>query len=329
MAQLTRNAGGVRGRGNDRAAKPRFLSEKEESFSFSYATGVFSEESSAGDTSAKSHKTSNGSTSSKSGKQGDRYNAEIGIQFSGCDYELTFSFNHDESLPVPTNPEQCNPAVQPSDIASDGLPYFAPRIAEYPFSNKIYEATGLASHSLDFNPCGHPPMGIFDGPHYDSHFYTKSATVREKWTCAQPPGAPICTPQVQETASGRAFFNIATIFGTDNALSNMPLKFECDVEAAVPKQGTHCWDFATNPDSVSDWSDPVLIMGSYDADIAFLEPMYPRSFVTGDTNNSYNANVVYEGQTIETLPKEYSIDYIASTGRTTIVLKGTRAACDI
>ena len=53
------------------------------------------------------------------------------------------------------------------------------------------------------------------------------------------------------------------------------------MEAAIPASGIHCWDYATNP-IAANWEEPILIMGSYDGNIAFWEPMaLVILFVTG------------------------------------------------
>lgn len=265
------------------------------------------------------------SSSSSNDEEDNPYNADIDIQFNGCDYELTFSFEHDEELPLGT-PVLCN---KTEEIAEDGLPYFASRKKEYKFSDEIYEATGLASHGIDFNPCGHPPVDRFGGPHYDSHFYT--TTERESWTCDLYHPEPICDyrPSAQTTASGLAVFNVATVIGSTNTTySNMPAGFSCPVEHALPQMGEHCWNFDTMPNSFAEWDKPTHIMGSYNAGIAFWETMYSVNYVTGDDDHSHKETIDYEGQTIRTLPSEYELNYVAATGRSNIILRGTRATCD-
>lgn len=261
------------------------------------------------------------SKSNKSGKQEDPFNVEFDIEYIDCDYKLTFSFEHNSDLPSGSQ-EKCSPGT----IAPDGLPYLAPREFPYKFSNKIYKETGFASLSLDWQACGHPPFGVFTIGHYDMHFYTDPIEVREKRTCDLVPQGPVCIPDAQDTTSGRAFFNVATILPTSSILANMPEKFTCDLETALPVSGIHCWDFSKNP-APSSWADPVLVMGSYDATVAFFEPMVPLSFVTGHTDHYYSEQVDYQGQTIKTLPSEYSINYEANTGRATITLKGARSSC--
>lgn len=267
----------------------------------------------------------------------DPLEAEFDIKYNGCDYELKFSFKHNDTLPI----GDMDTCVQDA-IASDGLPYLASREFIYPFSDETYEETGFASHSLDFQACGHPD-GICTTAHYDMHFYTDPADVREGRLCDLATFAPICNfTAVQSTDSGRAFFNVATIWDSPPpnqglvpanypsspvpAIANMPADFTCDAAAAVPGSGIHCWDFNSNP-SAQCWCYPVLVMGSYDAKIAFFEPTVALDFVTGVNDASYHSDVAYEGKTIKTLPYHYSVSYVVSTGRTTIILKGKRNSC--
>ncbi len=76
----------------------------------------------------------------------------------------------------------------------------------------MFNNTQLFS-GIDFNPCGHPPFNVFNVPHYDMHFYTSPLEIREGWTCAPFPPAPvICDFTSEQTsASGRAFFNVSRL----------------------------------------------------------------------------------------------------------------------
>ena len=162
--------------------------------------------------------------SSKSMKEPPLYDVESEVEFEigdllgsfgQDDYGLKLSFKHDENLPVPNDPDQCNPfAPGGPALAPDDKPYLATREFNIPLSDEIYQATGFASIGLDYQACGHPPMNVFTKPHYDVHFYTDSKEVRDEWTCDQPMGAPICdSNDEQTTASGRAFFNVSYYFG--------------------------------------------------------------------------------------------------------------------
>ena len=95
--------------------------------------------------------------------------------------------------------------------------------------------------------------------------------------------------------------------------------FECDAEAAIPKQGIHCWDQVNQPASVAEWTAPVLIMGSYNGKIAFFEPMIPLPFVSDGSSNLYKESVEYEGQTVDSLPFEWAVRYNENDDDRTLV----------
>ena len=124
----------------------------------------------------------------------------------GDKYNLSFVLKHDPSLPLPTDPvNQCNPAIVPPEIASDGLPYFVFRWFYQKVPEEVKAVTGIDHVSLDFNPCGHPPIEIFGTPHYDFHIYLITPEERTCMTCAKLPGTPACdfNPGMQTTASGK------------------------------------------------------------------------------------------------------------------------------
>eukprot|EP00958_Prasinococcus_capsulatus_P005155 scaffold497_cov368-Prasinococcus_capsulatus_cf.AAC.19 len=50
--------------------------------------------------------------------------------------------------------------------------------------------TGLNHIGFNYNPCGHPPLGVFTEPHYDAHFYY--ITPAERGTA---PGEAPCGPR--------------------------------------------------------------------------------------------------------------------------------------
>ena len=63
----------------------------------------------------------------------------------------------------------------------------------------------------------------------------------------------------------------------------MPAIFTDQVGAATPYSGIHVYDIA-GAVPVADWTNPVLMIGSYDSQIAFLETMFPYTFVNGTTS---------------------------------------------
>eukprot|EP00977_Amphora_coffeiformis_P016130 scaffold4910_cov169-Amphora_coffeaeformis.AAC.12 len=93
----------------------------------------------------------------------DRYEGKVEIEVDDdCMYTWTATLKHDESLPIPDDPAvQCDPSIVPPALAPDGLPYFAFRWSHYSPSEYFKNVTGIDHISYDFNPCGHPPIGIF------------------------------------------------------------------------------------------------------------------------------------------------------------------------
>lgn len=93
----------------------------------------------------------------------DRLDGELRIEVDDdCQFTWMATFKHNETLPVPDDPAtQCNPTVDPPVLASDGLPFYAFRWHYVKTSDYFKQVTGIDHISLDFNPCGHPPIGIF------------------------------------------------------------------------------------------------------------------------------------------------------------------------
>ena len=139
----------------------------------------------------------------------DRFDYSVDMDVNeSCEYTVQMKFKHDDTLPLPDNPVQCDPKNFPPAIASDGLPYFAGRWAYQTVPKHIKKAAGIDHISIDFNPCGHPPDGVFTAPHYDFHFYKVDPEYRACMTCETPIGAPICdpSPDAQTTLNGQGGF---------------------------------------------------------------------------------------------------------------------------
>ena len=138
----------------------------------------------------------------------ERFDYSVDMDVSDdCDYTVTIQMKHDPNLPIPDDPmTQCDPSSLPPDIASDGIPYFAFRWRYESVPDHIRLATGIDHISLDFNPCGHPPFGVFTIPHYDFHIYLESPEFRQCMTCDKMPDTPACDLESQSTPSGNGEF---------------------------------------------------------------------------------------------------------------------------
>ena len=52
-----------------------------------------------------------------------------------------------------------------------GHPFLATRNLDVDLPPATVDATGFHTIGFDWQPCGHPPLGVFTVPHYDIHFY--------------------------------------------------------------------------------------------------------------------------------------------------------------
>lgn len=248
----------------------------------------------------------------------------ISVNKATCEYTGVIKFNV-PNADVPF-PETCDPPLlAPGDVPTP-----------YKFGKEFYKATGFDHLGLDWQPCGHPDPSKFGKPHFDFHLYRITPAQRDLMTCDLIEGAPVCafpggpSPDDQTTSSGRKFFAVGTVVGTPDhpdtgKFANMPELFTVDLGSAVPHSGIHLYNVAGAVD-VSAWTNPMLVMGSYDSKIAFWEPMFPYSFVSGDTSNFYEESVTYVQQTTS-FPAYYSVSYDSSTEFTTVTLKGKYVDC--
>ena len=161
----------------------------------------------------------------------DRFDYSIDMDVDDqCSYALSLRMKHDPTLPVPGDPSQCDPALVPPALvppalAPDGLPYFAFRWAYEAVPDYVKRATGIDHISIDFNPCGHPPVGVFTVPHYDIHIYLVDSPYRSCMTCDTVPGAPVCDPANQSTPSGKGENCLSLARGTFQGSTLLPSRF--------------------------------------------------------------------------------------------------------
>ena len=117
-----------------------------------------------------------------------------------------------------------------------------------------------------FNPHGHEPMGIYDKPHFDFHFYTTSEAERLTISPADTvKGAkPLPAGEVPAT-----YFNAGL----------------------VPTMGSH-WIDGTAPELNGQPFTETFIFGSFDGKMTFYEPMITKAFIEEKHNFSKNIPAV-------------------------------------
>lgn len=161
------------------------------------------------------------------------------------------------------------------------------------------QAAGVAvDHaSLNWNPSGHEPAGIYDVPHFDCHFYRISAAERAAIT----PGSPgfAVAPDANEIPSGYVMSP-----GSD-----------------VPMMGTHYGDPAS-PEFNGSAFTYTFIYGFFNGDMVFYEPMIAKSFL--DSTNAFQAAVPQPASYPEAgrYPTGYALSRDLATGEIDIKLTG-------
>lgn len=112
--------------------------------------------------------------------------------------------------------------------------------------------------TIDWNPAGHEPPGIYDRPHFDIHFYTIPDQQRRS-----------IVPELPDYADRGA------------RLPDAPYRPDGYVPApdgAVPMMGLH-WVDPTSRELNGQTFTETLIYGSWDGRMIFIEPMLTRDWL--------------------------------------------------
>ena len=159
---------------------------------------------------------------------------------------------------------------------------------------------------MNWNPMGHPPLGVYSSPHFDFHFFQMPESEVNAILPAGSNDAVVCTEGLNVESFAKA---------------NTPIPEMCfpegyaNLNAVAPFMGNHYIQLAEpviaaalsgKPDK-SLWEDPSWIMGGYDGEITFLEPMVKRKFLQDMVASYLEGNgtekLYYAGDV--TVPREY------------------------
>jgi hypothetical protein len=158
--------------------------------------------------------------------------------------------------------------IRMSDASMTGLPVEPPSDAdgwEYVLSlPKEASISGYNHVSIDWNPKGHIPPGVYDVPHFDFHFYMISQDQREKITARGDDLATAHKAPAPET---------------------MPEGYILPEGTEVPRMGAHAID-TTSPEFNKLPFTKTFIYGFYDGSIIFLEPMASKAFLDTKPNTT-------------------------------------------
>jgi hypothetical protein len=132
-----------------------------------------------------------------------------------------------------------------------------------PLHQKAKDVTPFDHLEFDWQPNGHPPVGVFNLPHFDIHFYMMSVD------------AQMAIP----APSGN---NLNTLFGPVPA-GYLPADYTI-AGAPVMQMGRHWLDRTSTvfPPTLTPFQHE-FIFGTYDGKLAFMEPMVTRNFLLAGT----------------------------------------------
>lgn len=151
--------------------------------------------------------------------------------------------------------------------------------------------------TIDWNPTGHEPTGVYTLPHFDFHYFTIPVHTRHNITC-QGADELVCMKAVPASLIPTAY--MAT-------------------PAGVPMMGWHFVDLKA-PEFNGGIFSSTFIYGYYNAQTAFLEPMVTLDFLKTKPHSVFpvrlSQNISHSGY----YPKSYTVSYSPVTDTHDVVL---------
>ena len=230
---------------------------------------------------------------------------------------------------LPGAQEVSNPSPPPcqSDPLGPGCP--PPNDSLYPY----FPTAGNSSFSpftflgLNWNPLGHPPLGVYNSPHFDMHFYMVPNTTVMNITLGEP--GRMCT----EGTSPDTFYT-----------ANLPVPTACfpagyaNALALAPMMGNHYINLSepqvealmAGKPNVSLWVEPSFIVGGWSGEVIFLEPMVRQTYIQTalqkPSRTCWEPSLPKEFLNASNYPKQFCIDTTKNgTVRVEMDMFGTQA----
>lgn len=168
-----------------------------------------------------------------------------------------------------------------------------------PFHHKGTQLTPFNHVGLNWNPQGHEPLGIFDVPHFDIHFYMISAE--------EQLAIPAWSPE------------------TDAAFNNYPPMGYMPADYGTPpgpataeaQMGKH-W-LPVNLGAYLPFSK-IMVYGTYNGKFIFVEPMITLDYLLSDVPFNDNYSQPEHFEKAGNYPTKYNIYHDAVTGNTYVTL---------
>jgi hypothetical protein len=179
--------------------------------------------------------------------------------------------------------------------AMDSLPEDMQVIVLKP--KKQHSVPPFKHFTVDWNPHGHDPMGIYTVPHFDYHFFMISSAKRESITCANADAA-VCMVQPNQAL--------------------IPANYVPTPEG-VPMMGWH-WVDITSPEFNGQPFSATMIYGYYNGKINFIEPMVALSYLETQPNAEFEIKQPAEVSAHGYYPKRYHVWFKAATDTYEVVM---------
>lgn len=162
--------------------------------------------------------------------------------------------------------------------------------------------TGYDHVTLDWNPRGHPPPGVYDVPHFDVHFYLIPEAERARVTA---------TGQDLERARKQP------------APDLMPAGYVLPPGTEVPRMGAHAINPAADEFHGRGFRR-TFIYGFYDGRLVFIEPMVSKAFLEERPDLTEPVPVPARYASPGYYPTHYSVRYDPARRIYLIALEGLR-----
>lgn len=172
---------------------------------------------------------------------------------------------------------------------------------EYPLAlPKQIAMTGVNDITVDWNPQGHIPPGVYDTPHFDFHFYLISPAERYKITLQ---GDDLARAQKQPSPEF------------------MPDGYMLPEGTAEPHMGAHAVDLSA-PEFNRLGFTKTFIYGFYDGRMIFLDPMVNKAFFETKPNITENVKLPKSYAVHGYYPTKYRVGYDPEKKEYLIALEG-------
>ena len=153
--------------------------------------------------------------------------------------------------------------------------------------------------SLDWNGHGHEPDSIFTFPHFDMHFYLITDAERK----AIDAGDSIKARNLPDS-----------MYIPEGYITPPPI-------SAVPQMGVH-WFSPTDPSLAKGKFDEIMIFGSWDGMLTFIEPMMTRAWLMTKPTFEELLKLPQAYQHDGFYPTTYKVSFDTSTNEYVITLGG-------